>query len=254
MKIRIIAIMFFAFFIFCPNLTSTISEEQKLNDTAKIAEILLNWSPGKLSPAESLQGTIVKSDKKIRQKLIPFVLLVYRNSNTRWKIKLNEKTFEQWQDFLIKQKGEWPEEGIITIITDEELPINIPLDVPAFTHSFGVPKEKLTITAISITRIQKQKLRPANFPNKILFEAIVATEICNTMFIALHGEERDHLCVSLGIAVGAIRTGLNYEQYQKKISKVKILYGTAPIIFPKYDYLRFDALFREGPIIELSFK
>ena len=252
MKIRIIAIIFFAVFIFYPNSTSAISEEQKLNDTAKIAEILLNWSPGKLNTAESFHGTIVK---KLNTKLIPFALLICNNNSNQRKIKLNEKTFQQWQDFLVKQKGQWPDTGIIFIITDkDDLPANIPIDVPAFTKEFGKKDERLTITVISMARVQKHKLRPADFSDKALFEAIVATEICNIMLAALHGEERDHLCVSLGITVGAIRTGLNYEQYQEKISKVKILSGADPIIFPEYDYLKLAELFHEGPIIEISFK
>lgn len=256
MKTRIAAIIFMIFFIFYSNLTSAsevVAEQQKLKATAEIAEIMLNWSPGKLIVKESLQGTIVKNTKKSGVRLIPFALLVYRNNNARWKITLNEKTFQQWQDLLIKQKGEWPEEGIIIIITDKEnFPVNIPVDVPAFTQTFGIPKEKFTITAISTTRIQKQKIRPANFSDKILFEAIVAAEICNIMFIKLQGEERDQLCISLGMAVGSIRMNLNYKQYQKKISEVLILFSAAPLIFPEYDYWKLHDLFNEGPIIEFQ--
>lgn len=256
MKTRIAAMIFMIFFIFYPNLTSaskTLVGQQKLKATAEIAEIMLNWSPGKLIVKESLQGTIVKNAKKSGVRLIHFALLVYRNNNTRWKITLNEKTFQQWQDFLVKQKGEWPEEGIVIIITDkEELPANIPLDVPAFTQTFGIPKEKFTITVISKTKIQKQKARPANFSDKILFEAITATEICNIMFIKLQGEKRDQLCVSLGMAVGSIETNLNYRQYQEKISKVKILSGIAPLIFSEFDYFKIRNLFNEGPIINFQ--
>lgn len=236
------------------DLVASNTTEQVIKDAAKIAETMLKWSPGKLMIQESLQGTIVEESNRSK-KLISFALLIYRNSNIPWRITLNQKTFNQWQDFLTMQKGRWPEKGIIIIITDNKnLPANIPIDVPAFTQTFGIPQEKLTITVISITRIQEQKAqaRPANFSDKVLFEAITAAEICNTMFIKLQGEERDKLCVSLGMAVGAIRMNLNYKQYQEKISKVKILSGVAPFIFPEYDYLKLRDLFREGPIIELQ--
>lgn len=253
MFIIIFCIVFIIFYYTAKISVADVTVEQKLKNTAKIAEILLKWEHGKLIITESLQGTIIEESSRNSKKLIPFALLVYRNNNAKWKITLNKKTFQQWQDFLIKQKGEWPEEGIIIIITDkEEFPTNIPLNVPAFTQTFGIPKEKFTITAISTTRIQKQKLRPANFSDKILFEAITATEICNIMFIKLHGEERDRLCVSLGMAVGSIKTNLDYRQYQEKISKVKILSGIAPLIFPEYDYWKLRDLFSEGPIIKFQ--
>ena len=61
MKIRIITIIFFAVFAFYSKISaSEIYNEQKLKDASKIAEILLNWSPGNLIIEESLQGTIVK--------------------------------------------------------------------------------------------------------------------------------------------------------------------------------------------------
>lgn len=250
--VMIIFIVFIIFY-YTAKISADVAVEQKLKNTAKIAEILLKWEPGKLIITESLQGTIIEESSKNGKKLIPFALLIYRNSSILWKIALNQKIFQQWQDFLARQGGRWPKEGAIIIISDKEnLPANIPIDVPAFTQTFGTPKEELTITAISITRIQKQKLRPDNFSDKVLFEAIVAAEICNSMLITLNGEERDKLCVSLGLAVGSIETKFNYKQYRKIISGVKILSGAAPLIFPEYDYLKLRDLFNEGPIIEFQ--
>lgn len=248
MKNRIIISAIIFILILASNQKSSIATEmQTIEDTAKIAEILLKWNPGKLMPEESLLGTIIKQSNK---KQIDFALLIYRDNDNSWKTTLNKKSFEQWQDFLIKQGGRWPEEGMILIITDkEDLPIGIPLDVPAFTQEFGENNKRMTISVLSKTAIYKQRLRPANFSDKALFEAVIATEICNALMIPLYDKERDQLCMSLGLVIGAIKMKLNYQQYADEISKMVIISDVPALIFSKDDYLKFPSLFEKGPII-----
>ena len=251
-RIVLSAILLTLFFI---NVTTTAINGQTIEETAKIAENLLKWKPGKLIPAESLRGIIIRKSKK-KEEQIPFALLIYSNHKGKiFKKKFNQEVFNRWQDFLSKQGGKWPEKGAIIIITDkEELPANIPSDVPAFTRGFGKNNgaEKMTITVISEKRIQAQTNQPPHFSNQALLEAIVAAEICNTMMITLQGEERDQFCVSLGLAVGSVEMEFDYLKYTGEISKILILSGIRPAIINNEDYSKFYLLFKEGPIIELQ--
>lgn len=207
---------------------------------------------------ESYFDVVVKNQTIIPHAEVPIIILRYRDHKSK-KVEINRASFKKWLESLSANTGNIPNE-LILILTDKQKFTSD--NNHRFYNAQGITFEEFNsnqkrYTVSVILGVGSQPLmknfemelfkNPENYIN-----AILATEMCNAMYVRLQSEERDQLCISVGFAVGSNLAKTDYSKYHKQTPLIMGVTGRLTYVDPT-GYQNIKNVFTEGPILKLKY-